>query len=84
MSDGRYPRLKDGDDLWKLLVTITCHKAASQARRVRARKRGGGHVRGESVFEVSSRHPSSEASQIGTLSRNRSGPPLPGQTGLHR
>jgi hypothetical protein len=50
MAAGRYPQLKDRSDLWRLLVTITCHKAVQQARRVRAQKRGGGHVRGESVF----------------------------------
>jgi len=50
MAAGRYPQLKDRHDLWKLLVTITCHKAVNQARRVRAQKRGGGQVRGESVF----------------------------------
>ena len=50
MGAGRYPQLKDRNDLWKLLVTITCHKAVNQARKVRAQKRGGGHVRGESVF----------------------------------
>ena len=50
MGAGRYPRLKDRNDLRKLLVTITCHKAVNQARRVRAQKRGRGNVRGESVF----------------------------------
>jgi RNA polymerase sigma factor (sigma-70 family) len=47
---GRYPNLNDRHDLWKLLVTITSHKAIKQCRRQRAAKRGGGHVRGESVF----------------------------------
>jgi len=47
---GRYPQLQDRDDLWKLLVTITSHKAIAQFRRQRAEKRGGGHVRGESIF----------------------------------
>lgn len=47
---GRFPRLEDREDLWKLLVTITCHKAVKQARRQRAQKRGGGYVRGNSAF----------------------------------
>ena len=47
---GRYPQLEDREDLWKLLVTITCHKAVKQARRQRAQKRGGGYVRGNSAF----------------------------------
>jgi DNA-directed RNA polymerase specialized sigma24 family protein len=40
----------DRDDLWKLLVTITARKACAQRRRHLAAKRGGGRVRGESVF----------------------------------
>ena len=47
---GRFPRLEDREDLWKLLVTITCRKAVKQARRQRAQKRGGGYVRGNSAF----------------------------------
>ena len=50
VAAGRYPQLQDRDDLWKLLVTITSHKAIAQFRRQCAEKRGGGHVRGESVF----------------------------------
>ena len=47
---GNYPRLNDRNDLGNLLVTITVHKAMAEARRVRAQKRGGGAVRGESAF----------------------------------
>jgi DNA-directed RNA polymerase specialized sigma24 family protein len=47
---GRFPKLDDRQDLWKLLVTITARKAASYARREHRQKRGGGQVRGESVF----------------------------------
>ncbi len=47
---GRYPKLDDRHDLWKLLVTITVHKALMQARCHRAQKRGWGKVRGKSVF----------------------------------
>jgi len=50
VGDGRYPRLRDRHDLWRLLVTLTVHKSVDQARAVRARKRGGGRVRGESAF----------------------------------
>jgi DNA-directed RNA polymerase specialized sigma24 family protein len=42
--------LQDRHDLWKLLVTITARKAAAQRRRQRTQKRGGGAVRGESIF----------------------------------
>lgn len=47
---GRFPRLDDRHDLWKLLVTITARKATAQMRRDRRKKRGGGGERGESVF----------------------------------
>lgn len=48
---GRFPKLDDRDDLWKLLATITARKAIAQQRRAGRQKRGGGAVRGESVFE---------------------------------
>ena len=47
---GRFPRLDDRDDLWRVLLTITVRKAAD-LRQARSRlKRGGGRVRGESAF----------------------------------
>lgn len=48
--DGRFPRLEGRDSLWRLLAEITVHKALRLLRAERARKRGGGAVRGESVF----------------------------------
>lgn len=50
LASGRFPRLNDREDLWRLLVTITAHKALGYARRHRAEKRGAGSVRGESAF----------------------------------
>ena len=47
----RFPKLEDRHDLWNLLVTITARKAIRQKRRHFAEKRGGGNVRGESVFD---------------------------------
>ncbi len=47
---GRFPQLDDRHDLWKLLVTITARKAIAHQRRRCRQKRGGGTVRGESVF----------------------------------
>jgi DNA-directed RNA polymerase specialized sigma24 family protein len=44
---GRFPRLTDRDDLWKLLVVITSRKAADQVQHERRLKRGGGRVVGE-------------------------------------
>lgn len=50
-SEGRFPRLNDRHDLWKLLVTITCRKAIAHIKNATAQKRGGGQVRGESIFQ---------------------------------
>lgn len=47
---GRFDRLSDRDDLWRLLVVMTCHKSNSLKRWTARQKRGGGAVRGESVF----------------------------------
>jgi DNA-directed RNA polymerase specialized sigma24 family protein len=44
---GRFPRLDDRDDLWRLLVTLTERKAYNLARDERRQKRGGGAVLGE-------------------------------------
>jgi DNA-directed RNA polymerase specialized sigma24 family protein len=46
-AQGRFPRLTDRDDLWKLLVVITSRKAADQVQHERRLKRGGGRVVGE-------------------------------------
>lgn len=50
MQAGRFEKLNGSDELWKLLVTITARKACAQRRRGFAEKRGGGRVRGESIF----------------------------------
>src|SRR4051794_17802216 len=43
-AGGRFDRLTDRDDLWRLLVVITARKALDQIQRERRRKRGGGRV----------------------------------------
>lgn len=50
LAAGRHDWLRDRQDLWKLLVTITAHKAAHLIRDQRTLKAGQGRVRGESVF----------------------------------
>ncbi len=50
MQGGRFEKVDDREDLWKLLVTITARKACAKRRHHHAQKRGGGQVRGESVF----------------------------------
>jgi RNA polymerase sigma factor (sigma-70 family) len=49
-ANGRFPELRDRDGLWPLLVMITKRKAYNQVRDERAQKRGGGRVRGDSVW----------------------------------
>jgi DNA-directed RNA polymerase specialized sigma24 family protein len=44
---GKFPRLDDRDDLWRILVTITARKAAYLVKHERRLKRGGGRVRAE-------------------------------------
>ena len=46
----RFSDVSNCDELWRLLVTITVRKISAQRRRSLAAKRGGGKVRGESVF----------------------------------
>src|SRR4051794_32112208 len=48
---GRFPRLDDRDDLWRLLVTLTARKVVDQARRAGREKRGGGRVLDEAALE---------------------------------
>ena len=48
VAEGRYPRLDDRDDLWKILTTIALRKASNQRRHEGQLKRGGGRVVGRS------------------------------------
>ena len=50
IQEGRFPSLSDRDDLWKLLLVITERKVIDHVRSQNRQKRGGGAVRGESVF----------------------------------
>jgi DNA-directed RNA polymerase specialized sigma24 family protein len=56
-AQGRFPRLDDRDDLWRLLVTLTERKAYNLARDERRLKRGGG-----AVFTAGALNPSEESS----------------------
>ena len=49
-EQGRFPKLEDRDDLWQVLVMITARKAVNQLKHELRQKRGGGQVRGESIF----------------------------------
>src|SRR3954465_5561040 len=46
VAGGRFPRLDDRDNLWKLLVVITARKAVDQLAREHARRRGRWHTPG--------------------------------------
>lgn len=47
---GRFERLRDRGELWQMLVAITQQKVVDLMRHNVRQKRGGGEVRGESVF----------------------------------
>ncbi len=49
-ENGRLAEIDDRDDLWRVLVTMTLRKTIDQQRYLAGKKRGGGKVRGESVF----------------------------------
>lgn len=49
-AEGRFEQLADRVDLWRLMVAITAKEAVTQMRREGRLKRGGGQVRGESIF----------------------------------
>src|SRR5437763_1820366 len=67
---GRYPRLDDRDDLWRLLVVITERKALDQTQRERRQKRGGGKILGTS-------DPSLADGGVGALAGVADGEPTP-------
>jgi DNA-directed RNA polymerase specialized sigma24 family protein len=49
---GRFENLKNRSNLWALLVALTRQKVVDRMRREGRKKRGGGRVRGDSVFAV--------------------------------
>ena len=56
-ADKRFPQLNDRHDLWRLLITITARKAHAHRKRHYCLKRGGGQVRGESIFAAATDSP---------------------------
>jgi RNA polymerase sigma factor (sigma-70 family) len=46
----QFPDLREQDNLWGLLITLTTRKVHAHMRHHARKKRGGGAVRGESVF----------------------------------
>jgi RNA polymerase sigma factor (sigma-70 family) len=70
---GRFPRMNDRNDLWQVLVMLTERKSADHRRRALAAKRGGGAVRGDSVFAGIAQ----EASSLGGFSQVVDSAPTP-------
>jgi DNA-directed RNA polymerase specialized sigma24 family protein len=60
-EEGRFPRLDDRDNLWRLLVVITERKACNLMHHERRQKRGGGLVRGNSGLAEQLDDPEAEA-----------------------
>lgn len=50
VRDDRFPDLSGPDNLWGLLITLTGRKVNAHLRHQTRQKRGGGRVRGESIF----------------------------------
>ncbi|HEV3262865.1 MAG TPA: ECF-type sigma factor [Gemmataceae bacterium] len=48
---GRFPQLRDRDNLWRLLVVITARKAIKLLKHENRQRRGGGAVLGESALD---------------------------------
>jgi DNA-directed RNA polymerase specialized sigma24 family protein len=64
VREGRFPRLEDRDDLWRLLVHLTACKAVDQHRAENRQKRGGGRIinedEGNALDQIIGTEPSPE------------------------
>ena len=64
-AGGRFPQLHDRDELWRLLVVITAHKALDRLRHERRQKRRGASVDAGGLEGVIGPEPSPEfAAQV--------------------
>jgi DNA-directed RNA polymerase specialized sigma24 family protein len=70
----RFQNLDSTNELWNLLTTLVMRKIAKQCRQESTQKRGGGQVRGESVFVAGS--DSDAKSGIANVSRSQTTPLL--------
>lgn len=55
-QNGRFTHLNSREDLWMVLLTLTAQKIVDQIRQTTRQKRGGGEVRGESLFQTNNDH----------------------------
>ncbi len=60
VEKGRYPKLNDRDNLWRMLVTITSHKVIDRVRLERRLERGGASGEAVDMGELVSREPTPE------------------------
>jgi DNA-directed RNA polymerase specialized sigma24 family protein len=63
-EQGRFPRLDDRDDLWRLLVVLTARKASHLLRGEGQKKRGGGAPEDVALEEVVGREPTPELAAL--------------------
>lgn len=75
-AKGSFPQLEGRDDLWKLLLCIASRKAQNYVRRELREKRGGGRVRGESIFEKGDRSGDPNAPGIGNVAGSTASPEM--------
>ena len=81
VAQGRFPRLTDRDNLWKLLVTLTARKAIDLVEHEGRQKRGGGRVGGDGLEEAVAPEPTPDfAAQVADECRRLLG--LLGDDGL--
>ena len=53
-AKGRFSDLSSRENMWRILAVMTARKVADHVQSLRRLKRGGGEVRGESVFDSDS------------------------------
>ena len=64
-AEGRFPQLHDRDELWRLLVVITAHKALDRLRHERRQKRCGSSIEAAGLEGMIGPEPSPEfAAQV--------------------
>ncbi len=70
-AKGQFPELANRDELWRVLFSITVRKAIGAVRHETRKKRGGGHVLGESAMGHD------QQTQVASLARFLSREPTP-------
>ncbi len=75
-AKGSFPQLEGRDDLWKLLLCIASRKAQNYVRRELREKRGGGQVRGESIFVSGSNASDPNSAGIGNFAGSMPSPDM--------